>query len=272
MSRCPELARRPGRGPSRRWQVAASADHFARCRSSANPLYLRFPHFDATNRLFVDEVSCDGSAMCSGAARRPSWNRVTTRGKKKYLGGVGTKVTGIARRQFKPNLQRVKISTPHGNISTYWCARSASAAARHRRSCGRHHSKCRTSRRRRSRSKGRAGHHERRPRMARPRWPGYFVMSISRQDVEKVALSGAAATDRCRTRDDDRRAWPRSSATSISSPKSTPKASSRWPTRSRWPTCFATDVVTPSLPRDEALANAPHHDERGYLVPAVLGE
>ena len=41
-------------------------------------------------------------------------NRVTTRGKQKYLGGVGTKVTGIARRQFKPNLQRVKITTPNG--------------------------------------------------------------------------------------------------------------------------------------------------------------
>jgi aspartyl-tRNA(Asn)/glutamyl-tRNA(Gln) amidotransferase subunit C len=35
---------------------------------------------------------------------------------------------------------------------------------------------------------------------------------------------------------------------------------------------FRADVVAPSLPRDEALANAPHHDERGYLVPAVLGE
>ena len=35
---------------------------------------------------------------------------------------------------------------------------------------------------------------------------------------------------------------------------------------------FEDDVVRPSLPRDAALANAPHHDERGYLVPAVLGE
>ena len=35
---------------------------------------------------------------------------------------------------------------------------------------------------------------------------------------------------------------------------------------------FRGDSVTASLPRDEALANAPHHDERGYLVPAVLGE
>lgn len=35
---------------------------------------------------------------------------------------------------------------------------------------------------------------------------------------------------------------------------------------------FRDDAVANSLPRDEALANAPHHDERGYLVPAVLGE
>ena len=41
-------------------------------------------------------------------------NQVTTRGKKKYLGGVGTKITGITRRKFKPNLQRVRISTPNG--------------------------------------------------------------------------------------------------------------------------------------------------------------
>ncbi len=41
-------------------------------------------------------------------------NRVTTRGKAKYLGGVGTKVTGISRRQFKPNLQRVHVTTSGG--------------------------------------------------------------------------------------------------------------------------------------------------------------
>jgi aspartyl-tRNA(Asn)/glutamyl-tRNA(Gln) amidotransferase subunit C len=35
---------------------------------------------------------------------------------------------------------------------------------------------------------------------------------------------------------------------------------------------FRNDSVAESLPREEALANAPHRDERGYLVPAVLGE
>jgi aspartyl-tRNA(Asn)/glutamyl-tRNA(Gln) amidotransferase subunit C len=35
---------------------------------------------------------------------------------------------------------------------------------------------------------------------------------------------------------------------------------------------FRDDRLLPSLPREEALANAPHHDGRGYLVPAVLGD
>ena len=41
-------------------------------------------------------------------------NSVEIRGKAKYLGGVGTKVTGISRRQFKPNLQRVRVVTENG--------------------------------------------------------------------------------------------------------------------------------------------------------------
>ena len=41
-------------------------------------------------------------------------NQVTIRGKQKYLGGVGTKVTGISRRKFKPNLQRVHVTTSSG--------------------------------------------------------------------------------------------------------------------------------------------------------------
>jgi aspartyl-tRNA(Asn)/glutamyl-tRNA(Gln) amidotransferase subunit C len=35
---------------------------------------------------------------------------------------------------------------------------------------------------------------------------------------------------------------------------------------------FAEDRVEPSLPRESALANAPRRNDRGYLVPAVLGE
>jgi large subunit ribosomal protein L28 len=45
-------------------------------------------------------------------------NQVTIRGKAKYLGGVGTKVTGITRRQFKPNLQRLRVTLANGTNAT----------------------------------------------------------------------------------------------------------------------------------------------------------
>jgi len=35
---------------------------------------------------------------------------------------------------------------------------------------------------------------------------------------------------------------------------------------------FRHDRPRPGLPREEALANAPHRDDECYLVPAVLGE
>jgi large subunit ribosomal protein L28 len=54
-------------------------------------------------------------AQCEYCDKKPAMgNQVETRGKAKYLGGVGTKVTGISRREFKPNLQRVRITTPNG--------------------------------------------------------------------------------------------------------------------------------------------------------------
>lgn len=57
-------------------------------------------------------------------------NSVETRGKAKYLGGVGTKITGIARRQFRPNLQRVRVATPEGSAKSIkvctQCIRSGS--------------------------------------------------------------------------------------------------------------------------------------------------
>jgi large subunit ribosomal protein L28 len=57
-------------------------------------------------------------------------NQVTTRGKKKYLGGVGTKITGISRRKFRPNLQSVKVTTPRGeNKSVLVCTQCLRSGA-----------------------------------------------------------------------------------------------------------------------------------------------
>ena len=47
--------------------------------------------------------------VCYFTGKKTSSGRsYTHRGKAKYLGGVGTKVTGITKRKFKPNIQRVR--------------------------------------------------------------------------------------------------------------------------------------------------------------------
>ncbi len=46
---------------------------------------------------------------CHFTGKKTSYgHKVTHRGKAKYLGGVGTKITGISSRKFKPNIQRVR--------------------------------------------------------------------------------------------------------------------------------------------------------------------
>ena len=47
--------------------------------------------------------------VCYFTGKRTSMGKqITHRGKAKYLGGVGTKVTGITARKFKPNIQKVR--------------------------------------------------------------------------------------------------------------------------------------------------------------------
>ena len=47
--------------------------------------------------------------QCAVCGKKPvKGNQYSHRGKAKYLGGVGTKVTGISRRTFMPNLQSLQ--------------------------------------------------------------------------------------------------------------------------------------------------------------------
>ncbi len=47
---------------------------------------------------------------CAICKKKPiRGNQYTRRGKAKYLGGVGRKPTGISRRTFRPNLQRIQV-------------------------------------------------------------------------------------------------------------------------------------------------------------------
>jgi large subunit ribosomal protein L28 len=48
--------------------------------------------------------------QCAICGKKPVLgNQYARRGKAKYLGGVGRKVTGISRRTFRPNLQSIQI-------------------------------------------------------------------------------------------------------------------------------------------------------------------
>jgi len=40
----------------------------------------------------------------------------STRGRAKHLGGVGLKTTGVSKRTFRPNIQRIKVVAPGGGV------------------------------------------------------------------------------------------------------------------------------------------------------------
>lgn len=46
---------------------------------------------------------------------------MTQRGKAKYLGGNGRKTTGISRRQFLPNLQKIRVQEGSQAVSKRVC-------------------------------------------------------------------------------------------------------------------------------------------------------
>lgn len=48
--------------------------------------------------------------VCAFTGKKTVFGRsVSRRGKAKYLGGVGVKTTGISKRAFKPNIQKVRV-------------------------------------------------------------------------------------------------------------------------------------------------------------------
>ena len=56
--------------------------------------------------------------QCDICGKKPVvGNQYARRGKAKYLGGVGRKVTGISRRTFRPNLQAIQIATGQARVT-----------------------------------------------------------------------------------------------------------------------------------------------------------
>jgi len=70
------------------------------------------------------------AASCDVCGKGPQMgNSITTRGKAKYLGGVGTKITGITRRQFRPNLQKVRVTQNGTNKTLRVCTQCIRSGA-----------------------------------------------------------------------------------------------------------------------------------------------
>jgi large subunit ribosomal protein L28 len=56
--------------------------------------------------------------VCETCGKRTKFGRqLARRGLAKYKGGVGIKTTGVTKRRFKPNIQRVRVLTKEGTVT-----------------------------------------------------------------------------------------------------------------------------------------------------------
>jgi large subunit ribosomal protein L28 len=59
--------------------------------------------------------------ICVITGRRPVKGSIINRkGQTKKSGGIGTHVTSITKRKFRPNLQRIRIRMPNGGTKRVW--------------------------------------------------------------------------------------------------------------------------------------------------------
>jgi large subunit ribosomal protein L28 len=59
--------------------------------------------------------------ICVITGRRPvKGNIINRKGQTKKSGGIGTHITSITRRKFRPNLQRVRIRMANGGTKRVW--------------------------------------------------------------------------------------------------------------------------------------------------------
>src|SRR3954470_1141640 len=59
--------------------------------------------------------------ICAITGRRPVKGSIINRkGQSKKSGGIGTHVTSITKRKFRPNLQRIRVKMPNGGTKRVW--------------------------------------------------------------------------------------------------------------------------------------------------------
>ena len=71
------------------------------------------------------------SKICVVTGKKPiSGNKIHRKGQTKKSGGIGTHVTKVVKRTFKPNLQRIKILMPNGQTKRVWVSAKAIKAGK----------------------------------------------------------------------------------------------------------------------------------------------
>ena len=71
------------------------------------------------------------SRICAIAGKRPTRGSIIhRRGLTKKSGGIGTHVAKVTKRDFKPNLQRVRVVLPSGQVKRIWVSVKALKAGK----------------------------------------------------------------------------------------------------------------------------------------------
>lgn len=185
-------------------------------------------------------------------------NTITRRGRAKYLGGVGRKVTGITRRKFKPNLHRVRAVINGSVRRVRVCAR-----------CLKSGKVVRPVKRGAFRIAHELTSSTELVGLASTRGLAEGGMALSREEVQKVALLARLKL----TPDElDRMTSQLNQIVEYVEQLREVDTTDVEPLAHPLPVTnvFRPDEVRPSLPREEALRNAPDHDGEFFLVPPVL--
>ncbi len=71
------------------------------------------------------------SRICAITGKRPTRGSIIhRRGLTKKSGGIGTHVAKVTKRDFKPNLQRVRVRLPSGQVKRIWVSAKALKAGK----------------------------------------------------------------------------------------------------------------------------------------------
>lgn len=71
------------------------------------------------------------SRICSITGKRPVvGRRIHRKGQSKKSGGIGTHVTKAVKRTFRPNLQRIRVKLPSGQVKRMWVSVKAIKAGK----------------------------------------------------------------------------------------------------------------------------------------------